>query len=190
MSHHKDVAAVSRAGAPDLDWSQVTETVRMLNLSVAQISMAMHEGEDSVTSLTQSFMEMVGNVNEIADAAMALETGSDPLSAKSAILGRCGTVQGDIQQSIIAFQFYDRLSQRLDHVRDALEKLSHLVSDRARLFNPGEWDALQKLISSRYTMKEEQEMFEALLNGATVDEALEQVRKKLEEGDIDDIELF
>lgn len=56
----------SKAAAPDLDWSQVSETVRMLNLAVAQIAMAMHEGEDSVESLTKSFTDMVSNVEEIS----------------------------------------------------------------------------------------------------------------------------
>lgn len=188
MQGSKEIS-VSSSAAPDLDWSQVAETVRMLNLAVAQIAMAMHEGEDSVESLTTSFTGMVGNVDEIAQAAVGIGDGSDD-SVKSAILSRCAEVQGGIQQSIIAFQFYDRLSQRLDHVRFALDSLSALVSDKSRLFNPEQWDQLQKTIRSRYTMREEQEMFEALLNGADVDEALEIVRNRLSHGDIDDIELF
>lgn len=179
----------SRAAAPDLDWSQVAETVRMLNLAVAQIAMAMHEGEDSVESLTRSFTGMVENVDEIAQVAVGLDD-ADGQGTKSEILSRCATVQGGIQQSIVAFQFYDRLSQRLDHVRFALDQLSGLVSDKLRLFNPEEWAGLQQDIRSRYTMREEQEMFEALLDGAGVDEALELVRNKLHQGDIDDIELF
>ena len=39
-------------------------------------------------------------------------------------------------------------------------------------------------------MKEEQEMFDALLEGGSVDESLEAVRSRLKQGDIDDIELF
>ncbi len=180
---------VSRSDAPDLDWSQVEETVRMLNLAVAQISMAMHEGEDSVGSLTRSFTGMVSNVDEIAQAAVQLDQASSA-SAKSEILSRCASVQSGIQQSIIAFQFYDRLSQRLDHVRYALDGLSSLVSDKSRLFNPDQWAQLQQQIRSRYTMQEEQAMFEALLSGASIDSALEIVRSRMNQGDIDDIELF
>lgn len=55
----------STAEAPDLDWSQVSETVRMLNLTVAQISMARYEGEDSVGALTSSFTRMVSSVDDI-----------------------------------------------------------------------------------------------------------------------------
>jgi hypothetical protein len=180
----------STAASPDLDWSQVTETVRMLNLAVAQISMAMHEGEDSVESLTLAFTGMVESVDEIASAVTGPASGQVEESVQSTVLGHCAQVQSGIQQSIVAFQFYDRLSQRLDHVRFALDQLSTLVSDKARLFNPGEWQALQQTIRSKYSMQEEQDMFEALLKGATTEEALDIVRKRVHEGDINDIELF
>jgi hypothetical protein len=180
---------MSTAGQPDLDWSQVAETVRMLNLAVAQIAMAMHEGEDSVESLSRSFTEMIGNVNAIALAVT--ETGDgDGAALQEDVLQRCTSVQGRIQQNIMAFQFYDRLSQRLDHVRFALDSLSALVADNTRLFNPGEWHGLQQTIRSRYTMREEQDMFDALASGSTVEEALEMVRAKILQGEIDDIELF
>ena len=180
----------SSAATPDLDWSQVSETVRMLNLAVAQISMAMHEGEDSVGSLTNSFTGMVGNVDDIAAVATGEQGKALPEAVRTSVLSHCASVQSGIQQSIVAFQFYDRLSQRLDHVRFALESLSGLVADKSRLYNPEEWDALQQGIRSKYSMQEEQDMFEALLNGATTEEALDIVRKRVHEGDIDDIELF
>jgi len=189
MQGTKELKA-STAASPDLDWSQVSETVRMLNLAVAQISMATHEGEDSVQSLTASFLAMVENVEDIASAARELGPGEDHAAVQSTVLQRCAAVQSGIQQSIVAFQFYDRLHQRLDHVRFALDQLAQLVADKSRLFDPQQWQDLQHGIRSQYSMQEEQEMFEALLNGASVDEALQLVRKKMQEGKFDDIELF
>lgn len=186
MPQPLDTRISSTALSPDLDWSQVNETVRMLNLAVAQISLAMHEGEDSVGSLTKSFTGMVDRVNEIASTVQSVSDTQE----KETILGDCTQVQSGIQQTIVAFQFYDRLSQRLDHVRGALEQLSDLVSDKSRLFQPEQWRDLQLAIRSRYTMQEEQDMFDILLSGASIDEALEVVRARLNEGDIDDIELF
>lgn len=185
MSLTKEMS--SSAAAPDLDWSQVSETVRMLNLSVAQISMAVHEGEDSVGALTSSFTSMVSSVDQIARIA---NDKIDDYAAAAEIFSQCTAVQSKMQRSIIAFQFYDRLTQRLDHVKHALEQLGSLVSDSTRLYNPQEWEALQAHIRSRYTMKEEQEMFDALLEGNSVEESLEAVRSRLNQGDIDDIELF
>ena len=181
---------LSTASAPDLDWSQVTETVRMLNLAVAQISMAMHEGEDSVGSLSASFTGMVGHVDQIAATVTAPDADAVPDTLRSTVLGHCAQVQGGIQQSIVAFQFYDRLSQRLDHVRYALDQLSGLVSDKGRLFDPAEWQALQQSIRGKYSMQEEQDMFDALLKGASTEEALDIIRKRVHQGDIDDVELF
>lgn len=177
----------SKAEAPDLDWSQVSETVRMLNLAVAQISMAMHEGEDSLGTLTASFSGMVSSVDEIARIVNRELSDAD---AAVDIFGECSRVHDGVQQSIMAFQFYDRLSQRLDHVKEALEQLGKLVADPGRLYSPQEWTRLQQRIRSRYTMREEQEMFDALLRGESVEQALEAVKARLEAGDIDDIELF
>lgn len=59
-----------------------------------------------------------------------------------------------------------------------------------RLYNPAEWQGLQQGIRNKYTMAEEQDMFEALIQGASIEEALDLVRKRVHEGDIDDIELF
>lgn len=188
MSSARQVVGPSVAQQPDLDWSQIRETVRMLNLAVAQIAMAMQEGDDSVESLGRSFTEMVGQVEEIANEATVLDPASSVPAGR--ILERCAQVQSNIQQSIVAFQFYDRLSQRIDHVQHALEQLGELVGDTSRLYNPSEWQALQGAIRNRYSMREEQEMFDALLSGASVEEALEQVRQRLNDGDIDDIELF
>ena len=178
----------STAQAPDLDWSQISETVRMLNLAVAQISVAMAEGEDSVQALTGSFTGMVERVQQIAAEAARLPP--EQAGIADAIASQCEGVERSMQQGIVAFQFYDRLSQRIDHVQHALAQLGALIADNGRLCNPAEWRHLQQTIRGRYTMQEEQAMFDALLAGASVEEALEQIRPRLDQGDIDDIELF
>ena len=58
----------STAISPDLDWSQIRETVRMLFLSVAQIEIAMSESDDSVEHLTSAFTTMMGYESIIAAA--------------------------------------------------------------------------------------------------------------------------
>lgn len=160
----------------------------MLNLSVAQIAMAMHEGEDSVDALTSSFTDMVSKVQHIA--AVGEQLPPEAATAQRDILDTCQQVQGGIQHSIVAFQFYDRLSQRLDHVKAVLEELANLVADGQRVYKPEQWSALQQHIRARYTMKEEQEMFDILLAGASVNEALDTLRSSTPSGDGDDIELF
>lgn len=181
----------SNAEKPDLDWSQVRETVRMIHLGVAQIEMAMRESDDSIDALTGSFTTMVEHVSAISRAAREIK-GDENLETIDRIQTDCQDVTANMQHSIVAFQFYDKLSQRLDHVNHAMNQLAELVADQSRLYNPNEWVGLQGRIRSRYSMQEEQDMFDALLQGASVEEALDVCREKVTHmsGSIEDIELF
>jgi hypothetical protein len=95
-----------------------------------------------------------------------------------------------VHQAIIAFQFYDKLVQRLAHVSHSLGSLSELVSDQRRIFSPYEWVGLQEKIRSRYSTVDEVAMFEAVLNGMPVQDAIAQYVDTLKDKGGDDIELF
>jgi uncharacterized coiled-coil protein SlyX len=181
----------SVAERPDLDWSQVRETVRMLSLAVAQIEMAMNQSDDSIGALTTTFTAMVEQTQQISAAAekISLEGNEEPVSQ---IQQQCAEIANSVNHSIVAFQFYDKLSQRLDHVNQSLNDLAELVSDQTRLYNPNEWIGLQGGIRGRYSMVEEQQMFDALLSGASIEEALELCREKVNEvaSSADEIEFF
>lgn len=179
----------STAARPDLDWSQVRETIMMLNLAIAQLEMAMRDSSGSVEVLTNSFTGMYGNLMGMVDAAHALP--DSPIKRSIEELG--SNVSGQMQHAIVAFQFYDRLSQRLAHVSHSLAHLTGIVSEPAKLYNPFAWHDLQQQIRSKYTMEEERAMFDTLLATGNVQLALEQfVARKQEEagGSSDDIELF
>ena len=137
--------APSTANAPDLNWSQVPETVRMLHLAVAQIAMAMQGGEDSLDALSRSFTRMAENVGAISELVQTSGRWNDHEAAESEILGDCVDVQSGMQQSIVAFQFHDHLSQRLTLVNQVLSGLAELVFDPARFFSPVEWTAMQDI---------------------------------------------
>ena len=55
----------SHSEAPDLDWSQVRETVRLLNLAVTHIEESMRDGDDSVEHLADSVTTMAGTIQLI-----------------------------------------------------------------------------------------------------------------------------
>lgn len=171
------------SGQPDLDWSQIRETVMMLNLAVAQIGRAMNDGDESINTLTDSFTSMTGKTAMIAEAGNQLADGE----LKDAILQNCQSVSEQMQTAIVAFQFYDMLSQRLNHVGNSLNSLADLVGDPARLFNPFEWRGLQEKIRAKYPNEQDKKMFDAVLNGASIEEAL---NIKSDVNDPDDIELF
>jgi len=186
-------AAGTRARMPDLDWSQVRETVLMLELAAGQVEAAMRESNASVEVLTDTFTSLAGTLHLI-DAAV--ETLPDTVGnglVKAEIQDNTRLVSRKIHDSIVAFQFYDKLVQRLAHVCHGLEGLSEVVSDQSRLFQPNEWVKLQEMIRSKYTMTEERAMFDAVIHGMPVAQALEhymEVRMKEVEESGGEIELF
>jgi len=178
----------STAAKPDLDWSQIRETILMLNLAIAQMEVALRDSGDSVGVLTNSFTSMYGNLMGLGEAVQDLPDSP----AKQAILELSAGVSTEMQQTIMAFQFYDRLSQRLAHVSDSLAELTDVVADPARLYNPYAWLGLQQKIRSKYTMEDEKLMFDTLLQTGDVKTALEQfvAKKQAAAGGSSDIELF
>ncbi|MCP4346606.1 MAG: hypothetical protein GY795_13905 [Desulfobacterales bacterium] len=179
----------SNAANPDLDWSQIRETVLMLNLAVAHIERTMRDGDDSVTALAEMFTSMMSNVQAISNVTESLPDNEQ----KVAIEKNFRDTSDKMHTAIVAFQFYDKLAQRLAHIGYSLASLGNLITDPDKLYNPREWSGLQDLIKSKYNIDSDRKMFNAILNGATVEEALQ---VKLEdENDADDeqddnIELF
>ena len=187
-----DIPSVPRgttARMPDLSWSQVRETVLMLELAAVQIEVAMKDSNASVEVLTDSFTSMAGYMRMISDTLQALPEEGEVGAAKQNLIGVSDHVSSMVHQAIIAFQFYDKLVQRLAHVGDSLGGLSDLVADQGRLYNPGEWVALQEKIKSRYSMREEVAMFDAVMAGMPVHEAVNKYMDEMKQKG-DDIELF
>jgi hypothetical protein len=170
---------------PDLDWSQVRETVKLLNLSAAQVDTLMQESEAAVNTLTESFTDIAASMQVINDRLLVL----DASGTKDEVLACCSETNAKFQKVIVAFQFYDRMQQCLEHVTSNLRNLSALVENPDRLYNPKEWQAFQNHIRSRYTMESEKLMFDAILQGKSIEEAIaaKEAHQRVES---DDIELF
>lgn len=162
----------STAHQPDLNWSQIRETILMLGVSIGQIEHAMSDGHDSVKTLAESFANMHNELKRVRQAAQSLSPEILATPAVQEIISNSTEAARSTDKAIIAFQFYDRMTQRLQHVCDAVDSLAALVSDQRRLYNPGEWVELQTQIRSKYTMEEERLMFDAILQGMPLKQAL------------------
>lgn len=176
----------THAHTPDLSWSQVRETVLLLQLTVGQVEAALTESHSSVAVLTDSFTAMadyIGGLNAALTSDTPVEKTQEDLKETTTQL------TGMVHQAIIAFQFYDKLTQRISHVSHSLDNLSTLVGDQSRLYNPHEWAELQQIIRSKYTTEEEREMFDAVMQGMSVQEALEHFVSEMKDKG-DDIEFF
>ena len=106
------------------------------------------------------------------------------------IVHQCACLSSKVQAAIIAIQFYDKITQKLTHVGDSLSDLSELVYDESRVNRQDEWSKLQNRIRSRYSMESERLMFDAIMEGASVKEALEMANSSEQSSDGGDIELF
>ncbi|MEE4382405.1 MAG: hypothetical protein V2J02_10450 [Pseudomonadales bacterium] len=189
-----DTAIATRpdpATTADRRWSHLRETVLMMELAVGQIEAAMKDSDSSVDALTSTFTAMAGSMGEIREQLVALPEDGQLGALKQTLVAHTDGLTGNVHQAIVAFQFYDRLAQRLAHVTESLDGLAELVGDTQRVEEPGEWTALQERIRARYSMPEEVEMFEAVLvHGLPVREALANFMNRVKESEADDIEFF
>jgi hypothetical protein len=188
----------SSASMPDLDWSQVRETINMLTLAVAQIEGSMKDGEKSIAELTESFTYIASKLGNLAVSGKTLENtnAQEQQAMINSIRNESEDIHNKVSNAIIAFQFYDRLSQRLDHVKRDLMWLSDVISSPEQLYNPAAWNKLQQDIASNYTMEAERIMFEHIMKGASIEQALEiykhhfSVSNENNDNSSDEIELF
>lgn len=174
-----------------VNWSQVGETLTLLALAVAQIDTSMKEGNESVDTLTGSFTLIANKTSMLLD-----HFDKDGEDTPAEIKEAAQIIHQEIGKAVVAFQFYDRLSQRMEHVGDSLEKMGHLICDPKTRYLANEWQSLQDKIKSNYTMEAERIMFEHILAGRSIAEALDiyhhHFNKPMEDsfGTDDEIELF
>jgi hypothetical protein len=163
----------------------------MISLATSQIEVALGDSSNSVSELTESFI----SISETIGAIRAIAAQVPDLENVTSIQERVGLLAEEggskVEQAIIAFQFYDRLSQRLSHVCRSLDALGALVGNPARLHNPAEWENLQRTIRSKYVTEEDRKMFDTLIETKNVQLALaEFVKCKHEQQSSSGIELF
>ncbi len=186
----------SSSANPDLNWSQVRETISMLCLAMAQIETSLNDSSKSVDVLTETFTDIASDAQSIVKTLQQADNSEELFASKEDMLEKAGSVLSRMNQAVVAFQFYDRLSQKLGHVNTSLNHLGDVISDSSRLFNPSEWNKIQTEIRTNYTMECERLMFDLIMKGATIREALELYRHEFDLLDVvnddseDDIELF
>jgi methyl-accepting chemotaxis protein len=173
----------------------IRETITMLYLAVCQIETSVNESNSSIDDLTTSFTDLAHHSQEVDEHVQAMTDLSELTDIKRQVNETSMEMQSKIKQAITAFQFYDRISQRLDHVARSLERVSDVIGDSDRVNDPETWTAIQEQVKSSYSMESERIMFEHIMRGASVKEALEIYRhhfsqEETGEVDGDEIELF
>ncbi len=142
------------------DWDFSQNAQQMLNVSVAQIKSILNDGGDNVCELTASFIELAQTMNDLINH----KTDIDHTDLQH--------IKHKIEQGIVAFQFYDRISQRLHHVSNSLQTMGNIIQDENKRLSPERWQAFQDQIQARFTMESERKLFLDIMNGYSVEEAL------------------
>lgn len=177
------------------DLLHIKETISMLYLAVCQIEASIKESNTSVDSLTSSFTDLAKHSREVDQHVQEMSDLSDIDNIKRQVSETSQEMQSKINQAITAFQFYDRVSQRLDHVARNLERVSDVIGNPIDINNPGIWEHIQNEVKNSYSMESERIMFEHIMRGASVKEALEIYQHHFSqedtgEDDGDEVELF
>ncbi len=74
-------------------------------------------------------------------------------------------------------QFYDAMTQKLTHISENLQDLADSIADSGRVDRPSAWHALKQRTRARFTMESERRVFDALMRGMTMEEAVRAAKR-------------
>lgn len=184
LSHHSDTTSGSsssnNAPAPP-QFSPQQQTARMLALCEAQMEAATQDSDSAVDILVNAFTDLMALVQEMNAAATtstddsATSINRKPLSPE-AVKQRCLTLTNQVTAAIVAFQFYDKLSQRLGHVRYSLSTLALFICDRMNSQKPEHWEKLLTTLGRLYRTTEERAIFDSIAGSLSLTSSTEKHR--------------
>jgi hypothetical protein len=166
---------------------------QLTRLAAAQIRVAVTESGDNVDTLTHSFREIVNQDRLIRDNIAQLPDDNATQEIKKDIAVLSTELRANINNAVVAFQFYDRLCQRLDHTSECLRSLSE-IEDHKLQSSEDEVIKLRDNVYNHFTMIEERQLFDAVLTNKNFEEAIKNYSiariESIEEESDSDIELF
>jgi len=182
----------SRNGAPvpAANWSPQQQTARMLALCEAQMEAATQDSDAAVDTLVAAFTELMNAVRDLGNMSKANATDPTQSKALDDINNRCNQLSSQVAAAVMAFQFYDKLSQRLGHVRYSLSTMALFICDRSNSQRPEHWEKLLSTLGRLYRTAEEREIFDSIAGSLSlrVDNSEEPLSKEM--SDAGSIELF
>jgi hypothetical protein len=124
----------------------------LLLLAVRQLEVAMEDAAAEAELLSRAIAALGERGVHMRD------TGGDSTQAKAL------PILADAQRAMRALQFHDRLSQRVSHVRDALEKMHGGLA----IQDHDDWQMLKRSIRALYTMEDERRLFDSIVQRVPV----------------------
>jgi hypothetical protein len=170
-------------------WTPEQQIARMLELCEAQMESALSESDVAVEALIKSFAGLIE-----AGEALGSRSEKTPADAGAADLAQqLDAVRKQTAAAIVAFQFYDKLTQRLGHVRYSLSALAMFVCDRTKAGEREQWQRMFSTLRRLYRTEEERQIFKLMVEGASAEQAREQIHQStltLRAAPTGEIEIF
>lgn len=165
------------------------QMANMLGLCEAQMESALQESDKAVDTLIQVFTSLV-------DATRAVSAFTEKLppelkaSLATDIDSQVAAISKQMGAAVMAFQFYDKLTQRLGHVRYSLSTLALFVCDRNQTAQPEQWKRLLNTMRRLYKTEEERQIFQMIMDGIASDNPTTSAPLATEEAKAGEVELF
>jgi hypothetical protein len=187
------IEASNTEAAPLADWTPEQQIAQMLELCEAQMESATCESDLAVDTLVKAFSSLAETARSIKAATASLTAEQRAVLGDLDILKKLESIDRQMSSAVVAFQFYDKLTQRLGHVRYSLSTLAMFVCDRAQATQREQWRRLFTTLKRLYRTQEEKEIFQMMVEGASADEARDHIHQSTQTLKIaaaGEIELF
>lgn len=148
------------AGASE-EWTPAQQIARVLGLCETQMGSALNDADVAMQTLVESFTSVAKSARSMQALAMAM-----PQTVQAPAAELCEQLDSMNQQlvaAVIAFQFYDKLTQRLGHVRYSLSSLADFVCDSTQSTQRKQWDGLLRTLEQLYRTEEERQIFKRMV---------------------------
>ncbi|HEY8539195.1 MAG TPA: hypothetical protein VIL28_10035, partial [Steroidobacteraceae bacterium] len=144
-------------------FSPELQLANLLGLCEAQMESALQESDRAVDTLIKAFGGLVEVTRSLSTMAANL-----PPEVKAGIAQdldrQLATMSQQMGTAVMAFQFYDKLTQRLGHVRYSLSTLALFACDRTQMNQPEQWTRLLNTMRRLYRTEEERQVFSAIMD--------------------------
>jgi hypothetical protein len=170
-------------------WTPEQQIARMLELCEAQMESALSESDVAMDALVKSFAGLI----EAGQALGSLGEKTPAEAGPADLAGQLDALRKQTAAAVVAFQFYDKLTQRLGHVRYSLSALAMFVCDRSRSIERDQWKRLFTTLRRLYRTDEELQIFKLMVDGASAEEArelIQQTTQTLRAAPTGEIEIF
>jgi hypothetical protein len=189
----KTIEITSAEAAPLADWTPEQQIAHMLELCEAQMESALCESDVAVDSLVNAFSGLAETARAVKAAAAAFTPEQRAALGDLDLKKQMEAIEKQMSSAVVAFQFYDKLTQRLGHVRYSLSTLALFVCDRAQASQREQWRRLFTTLKRLYRTEEEKQIFQMMVEGASADEARDHIHQStqtLHAAAAGEIELF